>query len=193
MISTFFKDRTGIVTSDTMYPVKIEHKTPKDLFSLFFTNGENTSVVIGDETFPMTVSNGCALFSSSHTFPWDASSAYSNVLLSAPAISYWSFGEACKLLWKFHSIPDTIITSGDSNMFQKAREITQYFYIKRGWKIKHMVCPQLKDDKKWRWFVADSRKATGHYKKLQMGFSELCVFTPDWIVSSLSVTAPIIG
>lgn len=190
----FFKDRTGIATQETMYPTKIQHKTPRDLFSLWFTDGEHTSREINGETFSMSVSDGCALFSPSHTFPWDSGICHSNVLLSAPALSAWSFEEACRTLWRLCSIPDTLITSGDSVMLQKVREIQEYYKVKCGWSIDHVVCPQLERlQKKWRWFVADSRKATGHYKKLPMGFSELCVFTPDWIVASLSINQPILS
>lgn len=186
----FFKDRTGIVTSDSMYPTKIQHKTPKDLFSLFFTDGEYTSRVVDGETFIMTTSDGCALLSPSHTTAWRGSEVYTNILVGGPPLSSYNFEHACGLLWQMFSIPDTLITSADPTMLQKAREMKQYFEVGRGWKIEHVVCPQIKENKKWRWFVADSRKSTAHYKKLQMGFSEICVFTPDWIVASLSETKP---
>ncbi len=191
IIQELFKDRTGIITEDCMYPRKIQHKTPKDLLSLFFTHGECTSFVVDGETFNMAVYNGNALFSPSHTFAWSRMETFANILSAAPTLSFYSFEQSLHMLWRFCSIPDMLITSGDGVMLQKAREIQQYFEVKRGWKIEHVVCPQLVGlPLKWRWFVADSRKATGHYKKLTMGFSEICVFTPDWIVASLSVTQP---
>ena len=191
MINELFKDRTGIITADSMYPTKIKHKTPKDLFSLFFTHGDSTSIVIDGETFTLSISDGNALLSPSHTSYWDAST-FENVLMSCPALSVYNFSDAVNILWKLYSIPDTLITSPDSTMVQKAREIMQHYNVKMGWNLKHVVCPQLKDNKKWRWFVVDSRKSTAHYKKLSAGFCELCVFTPDWIVGSLSTTMPVL-
>lgn len=175
-----------------MYPARIQHKSPKDLFSLWLTDGECTSRIIDGETFFMAVSDGQSLFSSTHNVSWH-SVCLSNILISAPALSSYNFEQALRLLWEIHSIPDTIITSPNSVMLQKVREIQEYFKVKRGWTINHVVCPQLRDDKQWRWFVADSRKATGHFKKLPAGFSEVCVFTFDWIVASLSVTAPVLS
>jgi hypothetical protein len=190
MINTLFKDRTGMVLQDFMYPRKIEHKTPKDLFSMYFTHGEATSIAINGETFSLTTGDAMALFSKSHTFAYNGSTSYSNILNSWAALSQDSFMDATRLLWRLGSVPDTIITSTESSMVQKAKELIKYFDIKMGWKLEHMVCPELKADKKYRWFVADSRKSTAHYKKLPCNISEVCVFTFDWIVGSMSETRP---
>jgi hypothetical protein len=103
----------------------------------------------------------------------------------------YSLRAAISQLHEFYSAPDTLITGSDSYMCQKARILIAELEVGLGWKLEHMVIPQLRDPmEKYRWFVADSRKATGHYKKLKMGYSELCVYTWDWIVASLSTTCP---
>lgn len=174
-----------------MYPTRIKHKTPKDLFSLWFTDGERTSVTINRETFDMSIGNGLPLLSDSHTFYNEGMSTYRNIMPCGECLSIDSVNDAIIMLWSFRSIPDTIITGSDATMIKKVREIVQHFNIKMGWNLKHIVCPQLKYDKRYRWFLIDSRKSTAHYKKLPAGFSEICVFTPDWIVGSLSETMPI--
>lgn len=188
----FFKDRTGIITSDAMYPWRIQHKTPKDLLSFFITHGECSSVVIDGETFSLTVSDALPLFHTSHTASHE-NKTFSNLMSGVPCLSSHNFELACRMLWQMYSIPDTIITGPDTTMLQKVRQIQEYFSAGRGWKFEHVVCPQLKDEKKWRWFVADSRKSTAHYKKLSAGFSEICVFTPHWIVASLSDCKPVLA
>ncbi len=190
MIHSFFKDRTGIVTSDTMYPPKIEHKSPQDLFSLFFTHGEYTSTTIDGNTFPMTTPDGCAFLSPCHNTFFAGSKTFSNLLISAPPLSCSNFAKACDALWNYFSIPDTIITGPILVMCQKATEVRRYYEIKRGWTLQHIICPQLKEEKQWRWFLADSTKATGHFKELDMDISEIGMFSWDWIVASLSMTQP---
>ncbi len=176
-----------------MYAPKIQHKSPKDLFLLWFTDGESTSIVINGETFMLTVSDGQAFLSPNHTTAWRGSEAVSNIIGGAPALSVHNFQNGCYKLWEMFSVPDTLITSSDPVMIQKAREVIQYFEVKSGWRINHVVCPALKDQKRWRWFIADSRKAAGHYKKLPLGFSEIAMLNFDWIVVSLSNTCPVLS
>lgn len=172
-----------------MYPTKIKHPSAKDLFSLWFTDGDATLKIINDETFSLTTSDGQPLFNAKHSIV-ESMQTFTNIIPSGHALSTYSFDLGCRLLWKMFSMPDTIITGQQDYMIQKVRELQRYYEIRMGWKIEHVVCPQLKDDKKYRWFLADSRKATGHYKKLGMGISELCVFSYDWIVASFSTICP---
>lgn len=192
MIHTLFKNRTGLLLHEPMYPPRIQTKVPFDLFHLFFTKGEYTSIIIKGETFPLAVSDGQPLFSPNHNFEWSGIETFSNILPFAPPLSATFFYEASQMLARFHSIPDTLITGRNKYMFQKVKELQQYFDVKRGWKINHIVIPYLEGDfgMKYRWFLADSRKSTCHYKKLPAGFHEICVFTFDWIVASLSKTCP---
>lgn len=175
-----------------MYAPKIQHKAPKDLLSLFLTHGECTSVTINGETFMLVVPDGQAFLSPSHTTAW-REEPVSNIFFGAPALSVSEFQRGCFKLWEMFSVPNMLITSSSPVMLQKAREVIQYFEVKQGWKIEHVICPALKDGKQYRWFIADSRKAAGHYKKLSMGFSEIAMLNFDWIVASLSITCPVLS
>jgi len=116
---------------------------------------------------------------------------WGNILKSAPPLSLRNFDAAHKLLNVTFSIPDCLITSSVPIMLEKAKEIIRELEIARGWKIQHIVIPELKDGKQYRWFVADSRKAAGHFKDLTGGYCELAMLDWSWIVASLSDTCPI--
>lgn len=144
--------------------------------------------MIDGYTFPLVTSDGLPLFSPSHTTAFTAET-FSNIF--TPVLSFYSFNDAVQLLARVFSIPTHLITSQDRDMTMKAREVIRELEIARGWKIEHIVLPTLKEEKRYRWFVADSRKAAGHFKKLKEGYCELAVIDWSWIVASFSKNCPV--
>jgi len=190
MIQDFFSDRTRSDTLDFMYPMKIKTKTPRDLLRLFFDKGESTSIVIDGLTFNLTVPDGCPFLSSSHTSSVYPSKTFSNIISGQPPLSLYAINEAKENLKETFSIADTLITYSNRTMCQKANEVIREIKVMTGCELEHVVIPREDIAFKYRWFLVDSRKAAGHYKKLDMDYHEIAMMDWSWAVASLSTTEP---
>lgn len=88
-------------------------------------------------------------------------------------------------------LPDTLIVSTHEAMHQKAQAMQKIMADIYHWRFDICRADCLKDDRRYRWFLASRRNSGMHMRDCGHGFFEVCAMRWDWIVASLSVTQPV--
>lgn len=86
--------------------------------------------------------------------------------------------------------PDTLIVGTHESMYEKAKILQQEYFDVFKYKLDICVVPFLKDEHRYRWFLASRKNSGLHFKQCGHGYVELCAIRWDWILASLSQTQP---